>query len=71
MLVDSHCHIPMLKDLTLEEVLGNAEVNDVQRMLCVSVDLDSLPDVIATAEASDRVYASVGLHPNSQIGMKK
>lgn len=67
-LIDSHCHIPMLENLSLEEVLRAADENDVGEMLCVSVDLDSLPDVIATAEASDRVYASVGLHPNSQIG---
>lgn len=68
MLVDSHCHLNML-DLTpfdndLANVIAAAKDNDVLEMLCVSVDLTSLPDVLACAERFNNVYASVGVHPN-------
>lgn len=68
MLVDSHCHLNML-DLTpfdndLANVIQAAADNDVQQMLCVSVDLKTLPDVMHCAERFDNVYASVGVHPN-------
>ena len=36
-------------------------------MLCVSVDLPSFPDVLATAERDERIYASVGVHPNTTM----
>lgn len=68
MLVDSHCHLNML-DLTpfdndLANVIKAAADNDVQKMLCVSVDLKTLPEVMHCAERFDNVYASVGVHPN-------
>lgn len=71
MLVDSHCHLNML-DLTeydnnLDNVITAALANDVQQMLCVSVDLATLPDVLACAERYDNVYASVGVHPNDSV----
>lgn len=56
----------MLENLTLEEVLQAADDNDVGEMLCVAVDLETLPGVIETAEASERIYASIGVHPNTQ-----
>ncbi len=66
-LVDSHCHIPMLEDIAFAEVMENAEQADVAKMLCVSVDLPTFPDVLATAERDDRIYASVGIHPNTEM----
>ena len=66
MLIDSHCHIPMLEDISFDAVLSNAREHDVTHMLCVSVDLESCPDVIATAEKDEHIYATVGVHPNTE-----
>lgn len=66
-LIDSHCHIPMLEDMAFSEVMSNAEEAGVTSMLCVSVDLPTFPDVLATAERDDRIYASVGVHPNTEM----
>ena len=68
MLIDSHCHLNML-DLApfgddLANVIKAAADNDVQAMLCVSVDLKTLPAVMQCAERFANVYASVGVHPN-------
>lgn len=67
MFVDSHCHINF-KGLAdrLPAVLDNMREHDVTHALCVSVDFETLPEVLAIAEAHDNVYASVGVHPDHE-----
>jgi Tat protein secretion system quality control protein TatD with DNase activity len=42
-LVDSHCHLPLIVDELsgVEGVVERALANEVEHMLCVSVDLES------------------------------
>jgi TatD DNase family protein len=68
-LVDSHCHLnfePM--DQQLDQVLQRAKENHVDFMLCVSVNLEHYPEVLAIAEQHSNIFASVGVHPNEQSG---
>ena len=68
-LVDSHCHLnfePM--DQQLDQVLQRARENHVDFMLCVSVNLEHYPEVLALAEQHSNIFASVGVHPNEQSG---
>jgi len=68
-LVDSHCHIdfdPLYP--RIDDVLANARENDVSYLLCVSVNLEDFPRVLALAEQHDHIFASVGVHPNEQAG---
>ncbi len=68
MLVDSHCHIPMLgKEMDVNQVIANAKALGVEHMLCVSVDLESYPEILSLAEQHERIYASVGVHPNTTM----
>ena len=68
MLVDSHCHIPMLgKEMDVNEVIANAKALGVEHMLCVSVDLETYPEILSLAEQHERIYASVGVHPNTTM----
>jgi TatD DNase family protein len=67
MFIDSHCHLDRL-DLAalgtdLAGALNKARARGVEYFLCIGVDLESLPDVLAVAEAYDDVSASVGVHP--------
>jgi len=68
MFIDSHCHInfPELAD-KIDEVLANMRANQVSNALCVSVDLDKLPEILALAEQNDNIYASVGVHPDYEL----
>jgi TatD DNase family protein len=70
MIVDSHCHLNLLDyaalETDLEGVLANAAANQVTRMLCVAIDLESFPDVLDIASAYAHVFASVGVHPNAR-----
>jgi TatD DNase family protein len=65
MYIDSHCHInfPELKT-NIENVLRNMKDKKITNALCVSVELDSFPEVLAMAEGYDHIYASVGVHPD-------
>ncbi|HEY5703621.1 MAG TPA: TatD family hydrolase [Gammaproteobacteria bacterium] len=66
LLVDSHCHIPMI-DAEINDLLGRASELGVGHMLCVAVDLDTYPDVLQLAKTHAYIFASVGVHPNQQV----
>ena len=66
-LIDSHCHLPLL-ERALEDVLSAAADSGVSHMLCVAVDLETFPEVRRLAHAYPRVFGSVGVHPNSDLG---
>ena len=64
MLVDSHCHLDF-PDLAqrLPEVLARMQDNGVGCAVCIAVNLEDLPGVLALAEAHANLYATVGVHP--------
>lgn len=69
MFVDSHCHIDF-PDFTegAGPLLANMRDADVGYALCISVNLENFPRVLALAEAHDNVFASVGVHPDHDEG---
>lgn len=64
MLVDSHCHLDF-PDLAqrLPEILERMQQNDVGRAVCIGVNLEDFPRVLALAESHPHLYATVGVHP--------
>ena len=65
-LVDSHCHInfdPLCDDIP--GLISRALENRVDYMLCVSVNLEDYPEVLALAREHSNIFASVGVHPNT------
>ncbi len=69
MFIDSHCHIdfPNFPE-GVAPLLTNMEAAGVSHALCVSVNLENFPRVLALAEAHDNLYASVGVHPDHDEG---
>lgn len=69
-LVDSHCHLPLIKDeqLGLDGILARAQAAGVCHLLCVGVDLESWAGVVDCARGRDNISISVGVHPNSPRG---
>lgn len=65
MFVDSHCHLdfPELLD-NFEEIAARMQEHRISSALCVSVTLEDFPRVRALAERDDRLWASVGVHPD-------
>ena len=68
-LVDSHCHLNFQPlHASLDTVLANARSHGVEYMLCVSVTLETYPEIRAIAGQYPHIYASVGVHPNEREG---
>ncbi len=69
MFVDSHCHInfPELVD-DLNGVMKRMKDSGVEKALCVSVNVPTLPGVFKIANMYNNIYASVGVHPNEAEG---
>ncbi len=65
MFVDSHCHLdfPELA-AQLDALLARMAANDVVAALCVAVNLEDFPRLLALVESNPRLFASVGVHPD-------
>ena len=66
MLVDSHCHLDF-PDLAanLPQILELMQQNDVGCAVCIGVNLEDLPRILALADVHPQIFASVGVHPES------
>ena len=64
MLVDSHCHLDF-PDLAgrIPQVLERMQQNGVSCAVCIAVNLEDFPKVLALAETQPNLYATVGVHP--------
>jgi TatD DNase family protein len=67
MLVDSHCHLDRV-DLApfggdFSRLLADTRNSGVSHMLCVSIDLESYPDMLALVDDHPEISISVGVHP--------
>ncbi len=69
MFVDSHCHINFPELVAdIDGVLGAMKANQVSHALCVSVTLEAFPEVLSLAERFQNVFASAGVHPDTEAG---
>ncbi len=71
MFIDSHCHLnfPELA-ARLDDVLEAMRENDVSDALCVGVELEHFPQILALAEQHRHIYASVGVHPDYELDVE-
>ncbi len=69
MFIDSHCHIDFPDfDAGVSPLLANMQAAQVDAALCVSVNMENFPRVLAAAVAYPNIYASVGVHPDHDEG---
>ncbi len=69
MLVDSHCHLDF-PDYAgrMEEIRERMMEHRVSHALCVCVNVDDFPKVLALAARYDNFFASAGVHPDHVPG---
>ena len=67
-LVDSHCHLPLIVDdnRSVGDMVADARRDGIEQMLCVGVQFETIQSVLDVATAEENVYASVGVHPNTE-----
>lgn len=66
MFIDSHCHLNLLADEPggIPAILAEAKENNIDHILCISIDKNSCADVLKLAEQYPQLTASIGIHPN-------
>lgn len=68
MFIDSHCHLDCidLKDFdnSFDTLLETIQQNQVDRMLCVSINLDRYQQMRALINTHPNIDVSVGIHPS-------
>ncbi len=72
MFIDSHCHLDRI-DLKpyhndFAAFVEDARSKKINRMLCIGIDLESYPDMLALVESYADISVSVGVHPNVTEG---
>ncbi len=65
-MIDSHCHLDFeaYQEEGIAPLLARMGEAGVNHALCISVDLEHFPQVLALAEAHPALYATVGVHPD-------
>jgi TatD DNase family protein len=67
MFVDSHCHLSFPELLPrVDEILGAMAEARVERALCICTTLEESETVLALAQRDERLFATVGVHPDSE-----
>ena len=66
MLIDSHCHLNLLAEEAggIATAIDNAKANQIEHILCISIDKSSCNDILSLVNSNDYLSASVGIHPN-------
>lgn len=71
MLIDSHCHLDRIDPEAhgdIQTLLQRAQEQNVQHCLCVCIDLEHFPDILALTKRFTSIDCSVGVHPCETSG---
>jgi len=63
MLIDTHAHITDPK-LNAKEIIANMSKDNLSNIICVGYNYKNSLDALALSKTDDRLFCSVGLHPN-------
>lgn len=71
MLVDSHCHLDFPEfSGRIGQVIESMHTSGVGYALCAAVTLERWPTLLALVEGQPQLFASVGVHPDTQQGQE-
>jgi TatD DNase family protein len=67
MFIDSHCHLSFagLKE-NLPAILGDMRAAQVDEAICICTQMEEFEAVHALAQAHDELWATVGVHPDTE-----
>ena len=64
-IVDSHCHLDMLKSYdSTDNIISRAKEANVHYLQTICTRLDNFENILSIAKKYDNVFASVGVHPS-------
>lgn len=63
-LIDTHSHIDMIEQISLDEVIANAAANGVEKIILPCAYPQDIDKIIDITEKYVNVYAYLGVHPS-------
>jgi len=70
--IDTHCHIYMDKfDYKIEEIINRAKAENVSKIICIGVDLNTSERCVELSNKYKEVYATVGIHPHESSNVEQ
>ncbi len=63
-LIETHCHLDYLKELTTEEIINKANEYLVEKIITIAVDPGNLSSVRELSSKHPCVYGTQGIHPH-------
>lgn len=67
-LIDTHCHLPNLNNKGyLEEILGGAIKNGVEKIITIGTNLYENEQTISTIQTYPQIYAALGIFPHEHL----
>lgn len=63
-LIETHCHLDYLKELSTEEILKKSEDHNIKKIVTIAVDSGNLESVRNLASSFDQVFGTQGIHPH-------
>lgn len=71
-LTDTHCHLYFNHyNEDLASVLDRAWETGVEKIIVPGIDIQTSKSAIRLAEKNERIYAAIGIHPNSAVSWNK
>lgn len=62
-MIDTHSHINMLENITVDEAIQNASENGVEKIIVPSAYPRDIDEVMSLVETKINVYGMLGVHP--------
>jgi TatD DNase family protein len=63
-IIETHCHLDYLKDKPLIEILKEASLAGVEKIITIAVEPDNFDSVKNLAEEHEEIFFSQGTHPH-------
>ena len=67
-MIDTHTHINMIEELSIEEILANAKNNGVEKVIVPAAYPADIEIVMDLVKKYDNVYGLLGVHPSEVKG---
>ncbi|MBO5376235.1 MAG: TatD family hydrolase [Bacilli bacterium] len=64
MYIDTHCHISKKDYDNIDQIIKDAEKNNVKKLIISGCDKDSIKESLEIAKKYENVYLSLGYHPS-------
>lgn len=67
MFIDSHAHLDYEYDVSVDELVANAQAAGITHIISIAAAPESLDNVVAIAQKFPNIYHTSGIHPHDSV----